>query len=130
VRTVTAWKPLGRTESGRTSASAQCTGPHQRTDSRTGTSRFVSLSASRASRYGASVPYIDHQGTQYKLHALVSNMDWQGNGSSLPYDRCGKSEEAHAILKDDLAEDAPFRRLRRECGWWWINVIAFNSMQP
>jgi len=73
-------------------------------------------------------PTIDHEGTQYKLHALVSNMAWAGERLiPFAYERCGKSEEAHAILKDDLAGGTlPSGSFGENAAWWWITVIAFN----
>ena len=42
--------------------------------------------------------------TQYKLFGIVTNMDWEG-GKLIDWhhERCGKSEEAHAVMKEDLA---------------------------
>lgn len=73
-------------------------------------------------------PTLDDAGTQYKLHALVSNMGWAGERLiTFAYERCGKSEEAHAILKEDLAGGTlPSGSFGENAAWWWINVIAFN----
>jgi hypothetical protein len=73
-------------------------------------------------------PIIEHEGTQYKLHTLVSNMDQAGERLiNFAYERCGKSEEAHAILKEDLAGGRlPSRGFGENAAWRWINVIAFN----
>ena len=41
---------------------------------------------------------------KYKIHGIVTNMDWYGQELiSWFYKRCGKSEEAHSIMKEDLA---------------------------
>ena len=40
----------------------------------------------------------------YKVFGMIINMDWEGE--KLIYwlhERCGKSEKAHAVMKDDLA---------------------------
>jgi hypothetical protein len=73
-------------------------------------------------------PILDHNGGQYKLRALVSNMDWAGNRLiRFSYERCGKSEEAHAILKEDLAGGKlPSGNFGENAAWWGIMVIAFN----
>jgi hypothetical protein len=79
---------------------------------------------------GMDLPFqtFDHKGIQYKLHALVSNMDWAGDRLiRFSYERCGKSEEAHAILKEDLAGGKlPSGKFGENAAWWWVTVIAFN----
>ena len=41
--------------------------------------------------------------------------------------RCGKSEEAHLIMKDDLAGGRlPSSDFDENAAWWWIMIIAFN----
>ena len=42
--------------------------------------------------------------TPYKILGLATNMDWDGSDLiHWLYARCGKSEEAHAVMKEDLA---------------------------
>ncbi len=67
-------------------------------------------------------------GTQYKLHGLVSNMDWAGDRLiAFAYERCGKSEEAHSILKEDLfGGKLPSGNFGENAAWWWITVLVFN----
>ena len=73
-------------------------------------------------------PVIDLNGNRYKIHAIVSNRDiaapeliqWY-------YNRCGNSEEAHAILKNDLAGGTlPCEHFHANANWWWLAVIAHN----
>ena len=41
--------------------------------------------------------------------------------------RCGKSEEAHAIMKEDLAGGKfPSADFGENAAWWWIMILAFN----
>ena len=41
--------------------------------------------------------------------------------------RCGKSEEAHGVLKEDLAAGRlPSGRFGANAAWWGIAVLAFN----
>jgi len=41
--------------------------------------------------------------------------------------RCGKSEQAHAIMKDDLAGGVlPSEAFGVNAAWWWVMVLAFN----
>jgi hypothetical protein len=79
---------------------------------------------------GMDLPFpIFEQGeTQYKLHGLVTNMDWAGDRLiRFAYERCGKSEEAHAILKEDLAGGKlPSGSFGENAAWWQITVLAFN----
>ena len=42
-------------------------------------------------------------------------------------ERCGKSEEAHAVMKDDLAGGRlPSGNLGANAAWWAIMILAFN----
>lgn len=68
------------------------------------------------------------EGTQYKLHGLVSTMDWRGERLiNFAYERCGKSEEAHSILKEDLfGGKPPSGNFGENSAWWWITILAFN----
>jgi hypothetical protein len=79
---------------------------------------------------GMELPFVtlDHKGVQYKLRGLVSNMEWAGERLiTFSYERCGKSEEAHAILKEDLAGGKlPSGSFGENAAWWWVMVLAFN----
>ena len=65
---------------------------------------------------------------QYKIHGIVTNMDWDGlDLINWLYDRCGKSEEAHAVMKDDLAGGKlPSGDFGENAAWWWIMILSFN----
>jgi len=73
-------------------------------------------------------PVIEMEKDRYKVHGFVTNMDW--NGEVLIdwlYQRCGKSEEAHAVMKDDLAGGKlPSGDFGENAAWWWIMILAFN----
>ncbi len=79
---------------------------------------------------GMELPFqtLTSEGTQYKLHGLVSNMEWAGERLiAFAYERCGKSEEAHSILKEDLfGGKLPSGNFGENAAWWWITVLAFN----
>jgi len=68
------------------------------------------------------------QGTAYRLKGIVTNRE--GDGAELihwHYQRCGKSEEAHAILKTDLAGGRlPSGKFGANAAWWAIAVLAYN----
>jgi hypothetical protein len=64
----------------------------------------------------------------YKLHGLVTNLDWEG-GKIVGWlnARCGKSEEVHSIQKEDLAGGTlPSSSFGENAAWWLIMVLAFN----
>jgi hypothetical protein len=79
---------------------------------------------------GTELPFqtFTSEGTQYKLRGLVSNMDWAGERLiNFSYERCGKSEEAHSILKEDLfGGKLPSGNFGENAAWWWITILAFN----
>ena len=53
-------------------------------------------------------PTMAMDSNKYKVFGIVTNMDWDGQ-DLIPwfYQRCGKSEGAHSIMKDDLAGGKP-----------------------
>ena len=74
------------------------------------------------------LPFQTINETQYKLFGIVTNMDWEG-GSLIDWrhERCGKSEEAHAVMKEDLAGGKlPSGKFGENAAWWWIMVLAHN----
>jgi len=65
---------------------------------------------------------------KYKIFGIVSNMDWDGQ-ALIPwlYKRCGKSEEAHSVMKDDLAGGKlPSDDFGVNAAWWWIMILSLN----
>jgi hypothetical protein len=69
---------------------------------------------------------IDYQ--NYKIFGVVTNMDWDGEALIHWHrKRCGKSEEAYAIMKDDFAGGKlPSRDFCENAAWWWFMVLAMN----
>lgn len=67
-------------------------------------------------------------GTQYKVTAVVTNLDWPGESVIHWYrERCGKSEEAHGIMKNDLAGGRlPSGKFGANAAWWGIMILALN----
>ena len=64
----------------------------------------------------------------YKVFGMVTNMDWDGE-VLIPwlYKRCGKSEEAHRVMKDDLAGGKlPSDDFGSNAAWWWIMILSLN----
>ena len=65
---------------------------------------------------------------RYKVFGIVTNMDWEG-GELIQwhYKRCGKSEEAHSVMKEDLAGGKlPSGQFGSNAAWWWIMILALN----
>jgi hypothetical protein len=67
-------------------------------------------------------------GRRHKLTGLVTNRDLPGEALiAWQRARCGKAEEAHAIMKDDLAGGRlPSARFGANAAWWAIMILAFN----
>ncbi|MFC1591262.1 IS1380 family transposase [Thermodesulfobacteriota bacterium] len=68
------------------------------------------------------------QGKRYKLFGIVTNKDWDGERLiTWHHKRCGKSEEAHAVMKHDLAGGRlPSGDFGENAAWWWVMVLAYN----
>ena len=65
---------------------------------------------------------------RYKVFGVVTNMDWAGQDLiEWYYKRCGRSEQAHSVMKEDLAGGRlPSGDFGENAAWWWIMVVAFN----
>ncbi len=64
----------------------------------------------------------------YKVFGLVSNLDWEGSRLlQWQHERCGKSEEVHKVMKEDLAGGTlPSGDFGENAAWWAIMVLALN----
>ncbi|MDP3063692.1 MAG: transposase [Chloroflexota bacterium] len=71
---------------------------------------------------------LDMGEVRYKLFGVVTNLDLPGDDVIRWYRaRCGKGEEMHAIMKEDLADGhLPSARFGANAAWWGIMVLAFN----
>jgi hypothetical protein len=68
---------------------------------------------------------------KYKIFDIVTNIGYaEMNGEDLIHwlhERCGKSEEVHAVMKDDLAGGKlPSADFGENAAWWWIMILALN----
>ena len=65
---------------------------------------------------------------RYKLFGLVTNMGWAGEKLIQWHrERCGKSEEAHSVMKGDFAGgQLPSGDFGENAAWWWIMILAMN----
>ena len=76
-----------------------------------------------------SVPVMEMAGRGwYKVTAVVTNRDLAGDELVRWYrQRCGKGEEVHGVLKEDLAGGRlPSGLFGDNAAWWAIAVLAFN----
>ena len=73
-------------------------------------------------------PVINKNYQRYKVSGIVTNMNWDGEELINWYHkRCGKSEEAHSIMKSDLAGgQLPTENFGENSVWWWIMILSFN----
>ena len=67
-------------------------------------------------------------GAWHKVFGLVTNLDFPGDELIWwSRQRCGKGEEVHRVLKDDLAGGRlPSGLFGANATWWAIAVLAFN----
>ena len=65
---------------------------------------------------------------QYKVFGIVTNRDMPGDKLIWWHrERCGKGEEIHKVMKEDLAGGhLPSARFGANAAWWGITVLAFN----
>jgi hypothetical protein len=70
--------------------------------------------------------------SRYKVFGLVTNRTARGEEVILWHrERCGKGEEVHAVMKNDLAGgQLPSALFGANAAWWAIVVLAFNSRRP
>ena len=76
-----------------------------------------------------SVPVMEMgDGKWYKLTGVVTNRQLPGDELVRWYrQRCGKGEEVHSVLKEDLAGGRlPSGKFGSNAAWWAIAVLAFN----
>jgi len=73
-------------------------------------------------------PTMEMNTTRYKTFGIVTNRDTEGSQLiNWLYERCGKSEEAHSIMKEDLAGGKlPSSDFGENAAWWWIMILSLN----
>jgi hypothetical protein len=69
-----------------------------------------------------------HGGQAYKIRGIVTNRTLGGNELIQWYrQRCGKSEEVHAVMKEDLAGGKlPAGDFGENAAWWGVMILALN----
>lgn len=66
---------------------------------------------------------------QYKLHAIVTNRHNEPADDLIKwhYERCGKSEEVHSIMKNDFAGgQLPSAKFGANAAWWALMILSMN----
>jgi hypothetical protein len=73
-------------------------------------------------------PTMNFGSVKYKVLGIVTNRDIPGDELIWWYrQRCGKSEEAHSVMKDDLAGGRlPSGYFGVNAAWWHIMILALN----
>jgi len=73
-------------------------------------------------------PTMNFGSVKYKVFGIVTNRDIPGDELIWWYrQRCGKSEEAHSIMKEDLAGGRlPSGYFGVNAAWWHIMILALN----
>ena len=73
-------------------------------------------------------PTMSMEKKRYKIFGIVTNRDLEGSELiNWLHKRCGKSEEAHLMMKEDLAGGKlPSSAYGENAAWWWIMILAFN----
>lgn len=134
------WHPLEREIDGRTIPTGQewaevCFVPNWVAASRKAPDyRFLAIRELRGEKEfpGMEVqlpfPTYSFRDKQYKLFGLVTNRDIPGDKLIWwSRQRCGKAEEMHAVMKNDLAGgQLPSEKFGANAAWWAIMVLAFN----
>jgi hypothetical protein len=77
---------------------------------------------------GESESIATPSGEGYKIRGIVTNRSEDGNEVIQWYrQRCGKSEEVHAVMKEDLAGGKlPSGDFGENAAWWGIMILALN----
>ncbi len=73
-------------------------------------------------------PTAEFKGQRYKIFGVVTNRDLPGDiVIRWLRQRCGQSEKAHGVMKEDLAGGKlPSGDFGENAAWWAITLLAFN----
>lgn len=78
---------------------------------------------------GLPFPTMTMGGVAYKIGAIVTNRREEAASELIHwhYGRCGKSEEAHSIMKEDFSGgQMPSSKFGANAGWWALMIISMN----
>ena len=94
--------------------------------------RQIELPGIESDQMSLPFPTITYQeqgvSRRFKLFGVVTNSDLPGDELIRWHrERCGKSEEVHAVMKDDLAGgQLPSKLFGANAGWWGAMILALN----
>jgi hypothetical protein len=90
--------------------------------------RQLELPGVEAKQRELPFPTMEMAGVSYKLHGVVTNRALPGDELiSWLRERCGKSEEAHDVMKNDLAGGTlPSGLFGANAAWWQLMILALN----
>lgn len=93
--------------------------------------RQIEISGLQEKQQELPFPTITLEKLEYKLHALVTNRTSPGDEVIRWYrQRCGKSEEVHAVMKHDLAGGTlPSGKFGVNAAWWAIMILSLNLLR-
>jgi hypothetical protein len=131
------WKPVVKGEMGKTAKewAEVCFVPHKIAHSKNAPAyRYI---ATRERMHQPELPGMEGQlpfptmtmeKNRYKIFGIITNRNTEGSELiHWLYQRCGKSEEAHSIMKEDLAGGRlPSADFGQNAAWWGIMILAFN----
>jgi hypothetical protein len=136
------WRPLLRETDGRKAATGRewaevCFVPNRLCSKKRGREyRYLATREALASpllpglaeQLELPFPTLTLNATSYKIFGVVTNRDLPGDEIILWHDqRAGRSEEAHAVMKNDLAGGTlPSGDFGENAAWWMIMILAFN----
>lgn len=90
----------------------------------------LSLLESEESVQGAlPFPCMTMDRVRYKVRAIVTNRREEAAEELIRwhYERCGKSEEAHSVMKSDLAGgQLPSAKFGANAAWWALMILSMN----
>lgn len=78
---------------------------------------------------GLPFPTMTMENVAYKIGAIVTNRRSEDAAELIRwhYGRCGKSEEAHSIMKEDFAGgQMPSSKFGANAAWWALMILALN----
>jgi hypothetical protein len=136
------WRPLSREEQGRKVATGRewaevCFVPDRLCAKKRGREyRYLATREALAQpplpglaeQLDLPFPTLTMNAQSYKVFGVVTNRNRPGDEIILWHDqRSGRSEEAHAVMKNDLAGGTlPSGDFGENAAWWAIMILAFN----
>lgn len=73
-------------------------------------------------------PTMEMSSVRYRVFGIVTNRDCEGQELiEWHYKRCGRSEQVHGVMKEELAGGRlPSGDFGENAAWWWMMILALN----